>query len=44
MKQKEIHVDRVLPAKWVKKAQMWCVTSFEKGKQIQTWHIDKPEN
>jgi len=43
MKPKETHVDRVLPPKFIKKANKWCTTSFEKGKQVQTWTDDKPE-
>lgn len=33
--------DRTL-LKWVKKANMWCITKFENGKQIQTWSSEKP--
>lgn len=29
--------------KWVKKANMWCTTKFENGKQIQIWTADKPD-
>lgn len=43
MKPKEIHKDRTLPPKFVKKANMWSTTSFEKGKQVQVWTLDKPE-
>ena len=43
MKQKETFKTRTLPVKFVKKANMYCVTSFdERGKQLQTWSMDKP--
>lgn len=28
---------------WVKKANMWCKTWFEGGKQMQEWSTDRPE-
>lgn len=29
--------------KWVKKANAWCKTWFEKEVQKQTWTFDRPE-
>lgn len=41
---KEIYKERTLPAKFVKNANMWCVTKFDdKGKQVQEWSVDKPK-
>lgn len=28
--------------KYVKKAGMWCVTTFENGVQKQEWFVEKP--
>jgi len=44
--EKELGVERVL-VKFVKKANMWCTTTFTKTKggtvQTQEWSSDKPE-
>ena len=34
-------IDRIL-IKFVKKANCWCRTTFENGKQIQEWFHNKP--
>ena len=28
--------------KYVKKAKMWCKTSFDNTKQVQEWTMEKP--
>jgi len=30
--------------KFVKKANMWCKTSWVDGKQVQEWSIKKPKD
>ena len=35
--------DRVL-VKYVKKAKMWCKTTFLKGKQTQEWFSERPKD
>lgn len=33
---------KVHNVKFVKKAGLWCETIIENGKQVQTWHEDRP--
>ena len=37
MKGKETFKERTLKPKFIKKAGMWCTTSFKDGKQVQEW-------
>lgn len=36
-------VDRPPTIKWVKKANMWCISSVKDGKQTIVWSAEKPE-
>jgi hypothetical protein len=36
-------LDKIPKVKWVKRANMWCVSEVKDGKQIINWYAEKPE-